>query len=118
MASMYCSGRAAVVICYDITDSFSFIKAKDWLLQFRIHSCNIYMCATKKDLCNENKAPNPSLDSVQEYAESVKTKFFATSSYTGENICRNEYFKIYYCKMYICIFIRVSSLQLSCSTQL
>ncbi|XP_032675342.1 ras-related protein Rab-24 isoform X2 [Odontomachus brunneus] len=86
MAPMYCSGRAAVIICYDITDSLSFIKAKEWLLQFRIHSCNIYICATKKDLCNEHKTPNPPLNSAQEYAESVMTKFFVTSSYTGENL--------------------------------
>ncbi|XP_011142200.1 ras-related protein Rab-24 [Harpegnathos saltator] len=85
MALMYLD-QAVVIICYDITDSLSFMKAKDWMLQLTIYSCKIYLCATKNDLCNKNEAPNPPLNSVQEYAKSIKKKFFVTSSRTGENV--------------------------------
>ncbi|XP_014484921.1 PREDICTED: ras-related protein Rab-24 [Dinoponera quadriceps] len=84
MAAMYYLGRTAVIICCDISNSYSFVKAKDWALQLTIHSCKIYLCATKNDLCDEIETAT--LNNIQEYAENIKAKFFVTSSHTGENI--------------------------------
>lgn len=124
MASMYYSDRAAAIICYDITNSHSFMKAKDWILQLKIHSCKIYLCATKKDLCDKIEASDSPLNNIQKYAEDIQAKFFATSSRTGENISKNKYFKIYCCKMciyiYMYIYLCLSPFytQMSCFIQL
>lgn len=89
MTKTYYRGAAAAIVCYDVTKTESFDKAKFWISELRSveENCKIYLCGTKKDLLNDlQKKANPSLEKVQRYADGVQIKLFITSSKTGENV--------------------------------
>ncbi|GFU06919.1 ras-related protein Rab-24 [Nephila pilipes] len=79
----------AAVICYDLTDSHSFERAKFWvseLLKFE-EKCLLYLCGTKKDLVNcDLKRRAVDYHSVTDYAYEIKAEVFETSSKTGEGV--------------------------------
>ncbi|OAD59283.1 Ras-related protein Rab-24 [Eufriesea mexicana] len=85
---IYYRGAKAAVICYDITKSNTFQKAKFWIKELRNieEECKIYICATKKDILQYNEIPFPDISVVETYAASIQAKFFITSSKTGENV--------------------------------
>lgn len=79
----------AAVICYDLTDSHSFERAKFWvseLMKFE-EKCFLYLCGTKKDLVNHDRKRR-ALDyhNVTDYALEIKAQVFETSSKTGEGV--------------------------------
>ncbi|KAF7991368.1 hypothetical protein HCN44_002930 [Aphidius gifuensis] len=88
MVRIYYRGAKAAIVCYDVTDQSSFNKAKYWIRELRSieEKCKIYLCATKKDLLNLGHDATPSLETVDNYAAGIQSKFFLTSSKTGEMI--------------------------------
>lgn len=90
MTRTYYRGAKAAIICYDITKFSTFQRAKHWVRELRSieENCKVYLCATKKDLCDEGfVSDDPDLqNTVEKYAKGTQTKLFITSSKTGENV--------------------------------
>ncbi|XP_076678021.1 ras-related protein Rab-24 [Andrena cerasifolii] len=88
MTRIYYRGAKAAIVCYDITNSNTFQKAKFWVRELRAieDGCKVYICATKKDVLEHNAVPSPDVDVVQTYADGIQAKLFVTSSKTGENV--------------------------------
>ncbi|XP_046143012.1 ras-related protein Rab-24-like [Osmia bicornis bicornis] len=88
MIKLYYRGAKAAVVCYDITKSNTFQKAKFWVRELRAveEGCKVYICATKKDILEHGAVPSPEIDVVETYAAGIQSKFFITSSKTGENV--------------------------------
>lgn len=126
MTRTYYRGAKAAIICYDITKFSTFQRAKYWVRELRSieENCKVYLCATKKDLCDEGfVSDDPDLqNTVEKYAKGTQTKLFVTSSKTGENVGEdasliNKYFL--FCKKLNLFFISFSFfLQTNCSTKL
>ncbi|XP_038268707.1 ras-related protein Rab-24 isoform X2 [Dermochelys coriacea] len=89
MSRIYYRGARAAIVCYDLTDSSSFQRAKFWVteLQNFEENCRIYLCGTKSDLLEEDRK-NRSIDfhDVQDYADEIKAELFETSSKTGQSV--------------------------------
>ncbi|XP_034942329.1 ras-related protein Rab-24-like [Chelonus insularis] len=95
MVRIYYRDAKAAIVCYDITNQASFNRARVWIQELRSQEeeCKIYLCATKKDLIDNDQTPtpyepSPSLEMVQRYADGIGSKFFITSSKTGENVAQ------------------------------
>lgn len=88
MTRIYYRGAKAAIVCYDITNSDTFQKAKFWIRELRSmeSECKVYICATKKDILETGATPSPDIDAVKTYARGIQAKFFTTSSKTGENV--------------------------------
>lgn len=90
MTRTYYRGAKAAIVCYDITKLSTFQRAKHWVRELRSveENCKVYLCATKKDLCDEGfVSDDPDLQNIVErYAKGTQTKLFITSSKTGENV--------------------------------
>lgn len=88
MIKLYYRGAKAAVVCYDITKPNTFQKAKFWVRELRAveEGCKVYICATKKDILEHGAVPSPEIDVVETYAAGIQSKFFITSSKTGENV--------------------------------
>ncbi|CAL7937700.1 unnamed protein product [Xylocopa violacea] len=89
MIRMYYRGAKAAIICYDITKSETFQRAKFWIRELRAveEGCKLYICATKNDLLDmDGVVPSPDTNVVKSYAAGIQAKFFITSSKTGENV--------------------------------
>lgn len=89
MTRIYYRGAKAAVVCYDITMSNTFQKAKFWVRELRAieEECKIYLVGTKTDiLSNPVILADPGIDIVTNYANGIQAKFFLTSSKTGENV--------------------------------
>ncbi|KXJ22965.1 ras-related protein Rab-24 [Exaiptasia diaphana] len=89
MTRVYYREAKAAVVCYDLTDSISFDRAKFWINELKKHEelCKVYLCGTKLDLIQENRQPravDPTITS--DYAIEIDAKLFETSSKTGENV--------------------------------
>lgn len=94
MPTRYLYKVSAAIVCYDMTDPYTFQIAEDWISEFKVfrNNCKIYLCATKKDLCDRDHiTPYPPLDIAETYANKIRAKFFVTSSKTGENIGKYAY---------------------------
>lgn len=93
MTKVYYRGAAAAIVCYDVTKPETYARAKYWMSELRSveENCKVYFCATKKDLL-DNKSANPSLETVKQYVDGVQSKFFLTSSKTGENVGKDQIF--------------------------
>lgn len=94
MTKVYYRGAAAAIVCYDVTNPETYTRAKYWMGELRSveENCKVYICATKKDLL-DFKSANPSLEAVQAYVDGVQSKFFLTSSKTGENVGKKIFFR-------------------------
>uniref|UniRef100_A0A8C8SLE1 Ras-related protein Rab-24 n=1 Tax=Pelusios castaneus TaxID=367368 RepID=A0A8C8SLE1_9SAUR len=89
MSRIYYRGARAAIVCYDLTDSSSFQRAKFWVneLQNFEESCRIYLCGTKSDLLGEDKKKRGvDFHDVQDYADEIKAELFETSSKTGQSV--------------------------------
>ncbi|XP_003401465.1 ras-related protein Rab-24-like isoform X1 [Bombus affinis] len=88
MSRIYYRGAKAAVICYDITKSNTFQRAKFWIRELREieEGCKIYICATKNDILEHGAIPSPNIDVVKTYTAGIRAKLFITSSKTGENV--------------------------------
>ena len=88
MTKVYYRGAAAAIVCYDVRNPETFNRAKYWMRELRSveENCVIYLCATKKDLIDSTDQANPSLETVQKYADGVQSKFFLTSSKNGDSV--------------------------------
>ncbi|XP_048268315.1 ras-related protein Rab-24-like isoform X2 [Bombus affinis] len=88
MSRIYYRGAKAAVICYDITKSNTFQRAKFWIRELREieEGCKIYICATKNDILEHGAIPSPNIDVVKTYTAGIRAKLFITSSKTGENL--------------------------------
>ncbi|XP_066934855.1 ras-related protein Rab-24-like [Clytia hemisphaerica] len=87
LSRMYYRNAKAAVLCYDLTDSKSWDRAKFWVDEVRKNEedCKIYLCGTKLDLiANQERAVD--FRDVSKYAQSIGAKEFETSSKSGENI--------------------------------
>ncbi|KAM9129221.1 ras-related protein Rab-24 isoform 2-T2 [Pangshura tecta] len=72
MSRIYYRGARAAIVCYDLTDSSSFQRAKFWVteLQNFEENCRIYLCGTKSDLLEEDrKKRGIDFHDVQDYAD-------------------------------------------------
>ncbi|XP_017795881.1 PREDICTED: ras-related protein Rab-24 [Habropoda laboriosa] len=88
MTRIYYRGAKAAVVCYDLTKSVTFQRAKFWIRELRSieEGCKVYICATKNDILEHNEVPSLDVDVVKTYATGIQAKFFITSSKTGENV--------------------------------
>ncbi|KAL4660044.1 ras-related protein Rab-24 [Arapaima gigas] len=89
MSRIYYRGAKAAVVCYDLTDSSSFQRAKFWVkeLQNCEEHCKIYLCGTKSDLIEgDRSARQVDFHDVQDFAEEIQAQYFETSSKTGHNV--------------------------------
>lgn len=94
MSRIYYRGAKAAVICYDITKSNTFQRAKFWIRELREveEGCKIYICATKNDILEHGAVPSPNIDVVKTYTAGIRAKLFITSSKTGENVGKDIYY--------------------------
>ncbi|XP_011690554.1 PREDICTED: ras-related protein Rab-24-like isoform X3 [Wasmannia auropunctata] len=60
MTRTYYRGAKAAIVCYDITKSSTFQRARHWVRELRSieENCKVYLCGTKKDLCDQGVAPD------------------------------------------------------------
>uniref|UniRef100_A0A8C6NA97 Ras-related protein Rab-24 n=2 Tax=Melopsittacus undulatus TaxID=13146 RepID=A0A8C6NA97_MELUD len=89
MSRIYYRGARAAIVCYDLTDSGSFQRAKFWVneLQNCEEGCRIYLCGTKSDLLEEDRRKRGvDFHDVQDYADEIKAELFETSSKTGQSV--------------------------------
>uniref|UniRef100_A0A3Q3J7U6 Ras-related protein Rab-24 n=1 Tax=Monopterus albus TaxID=43700 RepID=A0A3Q3J7U6_MONAL len=58
MSRIYYRGARAAIVCYDLTDSSSFQRARFWVkeLQKCEEQCKIYLCGTKSDLIEGDRS--------------------------------------------------------------
>uniref|UniRef100_V9LAP0 Ras-related protein Rab-24 n=1 Tax=Callorhinchus milii TaxID=7868 RepID=V9LAP0_CALMI len=58
MSRIYYRGARAAVVCFDLTDSSSFARAKFWVneVQSCEEHCKIYLCGTKSDLVQSDRS--------------------------------------------------------------
>uniref|UniRef100_A0A0B6ZXI9 Ras-related protein Rab-24 n=1 Tax=Arion vulgaris TaxID=1028688 RepID=A0A0B6ZXI9_9EUPU len=89
MSRIYYRGAKGAVICYDLTDKYSFDRARYWIgeLQKYEENCKIYLCGTKYDLIQED-AQLRQIDEkeIKALALDIRGEFFETSSKTGKDI--------------------------------
>ncbi|KAI1903575.1 hypothetical protein AGOR_G00028590 [Albula goreensis] len=89
MSRIYYRGAKAAIVCYDLTDSSSFLRVKFWVkeLQNCEEHCKIYLCGTKNDLVeNDRSMRQVDYHDVQDFADEIKAQLFETSSKTGSNV--------------------------------
>lgn len=89
MSRIYYRDARAAIVCYDLTDTTSFEKARFWVneLQEAEEKCKIYLCGTKLDLIVEKLKPRvvDYHDSV-DYGSEIGATVFETSSKTNHNV--------------------------------
>ncbi|XP_061595151.1 ras-related protein Rab-24 isoform X2 [Cololabis saira] len=89
MSRIYYRGARAAVVCYDLTDSSSFERARFWVkeLQNCEEHCKIYLCGTKSDLIEGDRSVRQvDYHDSQDFAEEIGAQHFETSSKTGNNV--------------------------------
>ncbi|KAG9351955.1 hypothetical protein JZ751_023206 [Albula glossodonta] len=72
MSRIYYRGAKAAIVCYDLTDSSSFLRVKFWVkeLQNCEEHCKIYLCGTKNDLVeNDRSMRQVDYHDVQDFAD-------------------------------------------------
>lgn len=89
MSRMYYRKAKAAIICYDITDRTTLVKARYWAreLQRMEEDCKIYLCGTKKDLVDSGlNSRDVDINMARALAGDLNADLFETSSKTGENV--------------------------------
>ncbi|KAM9788396.1 LOW QUALITY PROTEIN: ras-related protein Rab-24 [Neosynchiropus ocellatus] len=89
MSRIYYRGARAAIVCYDLTDSSSFQRARFWVqeLQNCEEHCKIYLCGTKSDLIEADRGLRQiDYHDAQDFAEEIGAQHFETSSKTGKNV--------------------------------
>ncbi|XP_077448463.1 ras-related protein Rab-24 isoform X2 [Stigmatopora argus] len=93
MSRIYYRGARAAVVCYDLTDSSSFQRARFWVkeLQNCEEHCKIYLCGTKSDLIQGDRSLRQiDYHDTQDFAEEIGAQHFETSSKTGRNVGESQ----------------------------
>ncbi|KAJ3449551.1 ras-related protein rab-24 [Anaeramoeba flamelloides] len=92
MSKMYYRKSNAAILCYDVTQKESFDKLKFWAKQLNENepSCRIYVTATKVDLLEVGQKRAVTLETVEDYAETIEASIFETSAKKNFNV--NELF--------------------------
>lgn len=82
---MYYRGASIGIVAYDITDRFSFDKAKQWVTELRLNNINIIIALSgnKIDLGEDRKV---SYEEASTYANSNNLIFIETSSKLNVNV--------------------------------
>jgi len=89
MSRIYYRGAKGAIVCYDLTDSSSFQRARFWVkeLQNCEEHCKIYLCGTKNDLIESDRGLRQvDFHDVQDFADEIGAQNFETSSKTGHNV--------------------------------
>lgn len=89
MSRIYYRGARAAIVCYDLTDSSSFQRARFWVKELQNYEehCKIYLCGTKNDLIQEDRSLRKiDYHDAQDFAEEIGAQHFETSSKTGNNV--------------------------------
>ncbi|KAJ8348447.1 hypothetical protein SKAU_G00270360 [Synaphobranchus kaupii] len=89
MSRIYYRGAKAAIVCFDLTDSSSFLRVKFWVkeLQNCEEHCKIYLCGTKNDLVESDRSMRQvDYHDVQDFADEIKAQLFETSSKNGCNV--------------------------------
>lgn len=89
MTRTYYRGAKAAVVCFDLTETSTFQRAKHWVSELRSieENCRVYLCGTKRDLIEDFSSSNPEMmKMIKTYALGTQSKLFTTSSKTGENV--------------------------------
>ncbi|KAL8594120.1 hypothetical protein ACOMHN_000831 [Nucella lapillus] len=89
MSRIYYRGAKAAILCFDLTDKFSFDRLRFWIGELRQHeeNCKIYICATKYDLVEEHPEQRViSKSAAQSLAVDCLAELYETSSKTGKDI--------------------------------
>jgi len=89
MSKMYYRNAKAAIICYAVNDLESWDKVHYWVdeVSKTEPDCAIYICATKLDLIKgRNKDRCVDYHTTTDYADTIKSRLFETSSKNGENI--------------------------------
>jgi len=89
MSRLYYRDAKAAVVCYDMLEASSFLRAKYWVQELTRAepTCRVYLAACKADLVVQD----PSLRKVDthdvaDYSDSIHAQHFETSALTGDNI--------------------------------
>uniref|UniRef100_H2SKP3 Ras-related protein Rab-24 n=1 Tax=Takifugu rubripes TaxID=31033 RepID=H2SKP3_TAKRU len=93
MSRIYYRGARAAIVCYDLTDSSSFQRARFWVkeLQNCEEQCKIYLCGTKNDLITADRSLRQiDYHDAQDFAEEIGAQYFETSSKTGNNVGESD----------------------------
>ncbi|XP_037323546.2 ras-related protein Rab-24 isoform X2 [Pungitius pungitius] len=89
MSRIYYRGARAAIVCYDMTDTSSFRRARFWVkeLQNCEEHCKIYLCGTKSDLIQGDRSLRQ-IDhhDAQDFADEIGALHFETSSKTGNHV--------------------------------
>ena len=86
LSPMYYRDADIGIVVFDLTDSSSFQKSRQWvneLRQARGDSITIMLAGNKLDLASIRTV---SLDSMNQFAQQIGVESFETSAKTGENI--------------------------------
>ncbi len=90
MSRIYYRSTWAAILCYDLTEKFSWEKAQFWASELRQHEpkAKMYFVGTKKDLLeNDPRLRQVDYYNVVEFARDYDgAPVFETSSKTGENV--------------------------------
>ncbi|XP_065827942.1 ras-related protein Rab-24-like [Oscarella lobularis] len=89
MSRLYYRGAKAAVICFDLTDSSSFERARFWVNELKVteENCKIFLCGTKYDLVQENrKARKVDAVAIEKFAEETSAPIWETSAKTGHQV--------------------------------
>uniref|UniRef100_A0A672HLS0 Ras-related protein Rab-24 n=1 Tax=Salarias fasciatus TaxID=181472 RepID=A0A672HLS0_SALFA len=79
MSRIYYRGARAAIVCYDLTDSSSFQRARFWVkeLQNCEEFCKIYLCGTKNDLIMADRSVRQiDYHDAQDFAEGERDELF------------------------------------------
>ncbi len=88
LAPMYYRGSAAAIIVYDITNMYSFQRAKSWVNELQLYDQNmrrivIALAGNKLDMEEKRQVPT---SLAKEFAEENNLIFFETSAKTNTNV--------------------------------
>nr|QZX57783.1 ras-related protein Rab24 [Locusta migratoria] len=88
MSRIYYRGAKAAIVCYDITNKASWLRAKYWVDELRRfeEDCKVFLCGTKYDLISEERPRQVDIAMAAKYAEGLQANFIETSSKTGHNV--------------------------------
>lgn len=76
-------------MCYDLTDTTSFEKARFWVNELREaeENCKIYLCGTKLDLIDDHlKSRVVDYHDTVDYGNEIDAVVYETSSKTNHNV--------------------------------
>lgn len=89
LAPMYYRNANGAIVVFDVTDEFSFERAKSWIDELELQAPNdliIKLIGNKSDLKNSSSANTIDEFKIQQYCDLKKIEYVETSAKTGENV--------------------------------